>query len=83
MELFVDWAGSAFSGRGQRPIAILERFNRDRIEFAYPTTTNFTAGPDGGMIMPYPTKLSSVVIEPTLDDDDTHGSREGSPSPRG
>lgn len=26
VELFVDWAGSALSGRGQRPIAILERF---------------------------------------------------------
>lgn len=26
VELFVDWAGSAFSGRGQRPIASLERF---------------------------------------------------------
>ena len=26
VELFVDWAGSALSGRGQRPIAVLERF---------------------------------------------------------
>jgi 2-methylcitrate dehydratase PrpD len=26
VELFVDWAGSARSGRGQRPILILERF---------------------------------------------------------
>jgi len=26
VELFVDWAGSALSGRGQRPIASLERF---------------------------------------------------------
>ncbi len=26
VELFVDWAGSALSGRGQRPIAILEGF---------------------------------------------------------
>ena len=26
VELFVDWAGSALSGRGQRAIAILERF---------------------------------------------------------
>lgn len=26
VELFVDWAGSALSGKGQRPIAILERF---------------------------------------------------------
>lgn len=26
VELFVDWAGSAFSGRGQRAVTILERF---------------------------------------------------------
>jgi small-conductance mechanosensitive channel len=35
-------------------VAILERFNEEKIEFAYPTTTNFTAAPDGTMIMPYP-----------------------------
>ncbi len=35
-------------------IAILKRFNDDGIEIAYPTTTNFTAAPDGTMVMPYP-----------------------------
>ena len=35
-------------------VAILERFNEEKIEFAYPTTTNFTAAPDGTMVMPYP-----------------------------
>lgn len=35
-------------------IAILKRFNDDGIEIAYPTTTNFTAAPDGRMIFPYP-----------------------------
>lgn len=34
-------------------IALLEQFNAEGIEFAYPTTTNFTAAPDGTMIMPY------------------------------
>jgi small-conductance mechanosensitive channel len=34
-------------------IAILERFNAEGIEFAYPTQTTFTAAPDGTMIMPY------------------------------
>lgn len=34
-------------------LAILERFNREGIEFAYPTQTTFTAAPDGTMVMPY------------------------------
>jgi hypothetical protein len=32
---------------------VLDRFNREGIEFAYPTQTTFTAAPDGTMIMPY------------------------------
>lgn len=35
-------------------LRILERFNEEGIEFAYPTQTTFTAAPDGTMIMPYP-----------------------------
>jgi len=35
-------------------IAILDRFNRDNIQLAYPTQTSFTAAPDGTLIMPYP-----------------------------
>ena len=35
-------------------MGILRRFNERGIEFAYPTQTNFTAAPDGKMIMPYP-----------------------------
>jgi small-conductance mechanosensitive channel len=35
-------------------VALLERFNAEGIEFAYPTTTNFTAAPDGTLVMPYP-----------------------------
>lgn len=35
-------------------IAILRRFNQEKIEFAYPTQTSFTAAPDGSFIMPYP-----------------------------
>lgn len=34
-------------------LAIVERFNADGIEFAYPTQTTFTAAPDGTMILPY------------------------------
>ena len=35
-------------------VALLERFNEEGIEFAYPTQTSFTAAPDGTLIMPYP-----------------------------
>lgn len=34
-------------------IAILQRFNADGIEIAYPTQTTFTAAPDGTLVMPY------------------------------
>ncbi len=34
-------------------IAIMRIFMREKIEFAYPTQTTFTAAPDGTMIMPY------------------------------
>ena len=35
-------------------LAILQKFNEEGLEFAYPTQTTFTAAPDGEMIMPYP-----------------------------
>jgi small-conductance mechanosensitive channel len=35
-------------------LGILRRFAELDIEFAYPTQTSFTAGPDGRHIMPYP-----------------------------
>jgi small-conductance mechanosensitive channel len=35
-------------------LEILKRFSAEKIEFAYPTQTTFTAAPDGTMIMPYP-----------------------------
>jgi len=35
-------------------LEILERFNAEGLEFAYPTQTTFTSAPDGTMIMPYP-----------------------------
>lgn len=36
-------------------IAIMQRFRKDGIEFAYPTQTTYTAAPDGTMVMPYAT----------------------------
>lgn len=35
-------------------LAILQAFENEGIEFAYPTQTSFTAAPDGKAIMPYP-----------------------------
>ena len=34
-------------------IAIVDRFAKDGIEFAYPTQTTYTAAPDGTLVMPY------------------------------
>lgn len=55
-----EWQ-DVFATRHAILIAILERFNRDGIEFAYPTTTNFTAGPDGKMVLPYSPGLESAI----------------------
>ncbi len=39
---------------------IVELFERDGYEFAYPTQTTFTAAPDGTMVLPYP-KIQPVT----------------------
>ena len=44
----------AYDARHEVGLAILQRFNAEGIEFAYPTQTSFTAAPDGRAIMPYP-----------------------------
>lgn len=44
---------SFYDGRTAIGLAILQRFNNDGIEIAYPTQTTFTAAPDGRMVMPY------------------------------
>lgn len=50
--------------RSEVYLAILECFNAEGIEFAYPTQTTFTAAPDGELIMPYP----AVALVATEDD---------------
>lgn len=42
-----------FKARHAVGIAIVERFAKDGIEFAYPTQTTYTASPDGTLVMPY------------------------------
>lgn len=34
-------------------MAILRHFAAERLEFAYPTQTTFTAAPDGTLVWPY------------------------------
>ena len=57
-----------FAARSKVCIAILQRFNSEGIEFAYPTQTSFTAAPDGTIIMPYPdeTKLVTEEVAPKV-----------------
>ena len=43
-----------YQGRHTIGLAILQAFNEEGLEFAYPTQTTFTAAPDGEMILPYP-----------------------------
>jgi small-conductance mechanosensitive channel len=42
-----------FATRHDVGIAIVERFAKEGIEFAYPTQTTYTAAPDGTLVMPY------------------------------
>lgn len=43
-----------YQGRHRIGLAILQKFNEEGLEFAYPTQTTFTSAPDGTMILPYP-----------------------------
>lgn len=51
-----------FMTRHRVALAILKRFNAEKIEFAYPTQVTFTAAPDGSMIMPYPTSARDESV---------------------
>jgi small-conductance mechanosensitive channel len=46
-----------FAVRHSVGIAIVERFKKEGIEFAYPTQTTYTAAPDGTLVMPYAAPL--------------------------
>ncbi|MFK7841145.1 MAG: mechanosensitive ion channel family protein [Sphingorhabdus sp.] len=43
-----------YEGRHKIGLAILQTFNEEGLEFAYPTQTTFTAAPNGEMVLPYP-----------------------------
>jgi small-conductance mechanosensitive channel len=53
-----------FQGRHAIGLAIVQKFNDEGLEFAYPTQTTFTAAPDGEMILPYPEGGYMVHPEP-------------------
>lgn len=52
-----------FEARHRIGIAILERFNAEGLEFAYPTQTSFTAAPDGRFVLPYPEGGYPIPVE--------------------
>ncbi|MEH6758989.1 MAG: mechanosensitive ion channel family protein [Parasphingorhabdus sp.] len=52
-----------FQARHKIGLAILQKFNEEGLEFAYPTQTTFTSAPDGKMIMPYPEGGFPVQIQ--------------------
>lgn len=52
-----------FEARHRIGLAILERFNAEGLEFAYPTQTSYTAGPDGKFVLPYPEGGYGAPIE--------------------
>jgi small-conductance mechanosensitive channel len=56
-----------FAARHTLCLAILDRFNREGIQLAYPSQTTFTAAPDGRLIMPYPdaTRVVDEADEPS------------------
>ena len=54
----------AYDARHAVGLAILKRFNDEKIEIAYPTQTTFTAAPDGRMVMPYPQVQAVRTVEP-------------------
>ncbi len=44
-------------------LAVKRAFEREGIDFAYPTQTTFTAAPDGTMVMPYPQIQPVVALD--------------------
>lgn len=53
-----------FDARSQVLIALLQRFNAEGIEFAFPAQTSYTAAPDGTLIMPYPRQDAASAPPP-------------------
>ena len=53
-----------FEARHAIGLALIERFDAERIGFAYPTQVSYTAGPDGTLVMPYATNATEAAPAP-------------------
>jgi small-conductance mechanosensitive channel len=66
-DLVYDDRGRDFDVRAQNRsticIGLARLFAREKIDFAYPTQTTFTAAPDGTMVMPYPSVQPVVRVD--------------------
>ena len=66
-DLVYDDRGRDFDVRAKHRaalcIGIMRVFEREKIDFAYPTQTTFTAAPDGTMVMPYATVQPVMALE--------------------
>jgi small-conductance mechanosensitive channel len=63
-----------FQTKSEICIEILDAFNQENIQLAYPSQTTFTAAPDGSLIMPYPGRPAE---QPDHDPQGQEGSGEG------
>jgi small-conductance mechanosensitive channel len=54
-----DYA-SFYNGRTRVGMAILRRFNEQGINLPFPIQTNYTAAPDGKLVMPYPAETPAL-----------------------
>lgn len=67
-------------------IAILKRFEDEKLDLAYPSQTTFTAAPDGRLIMPYPEVQAAKSVSstpPRNGEEDQPKAGGGGPAPEG
>ncbi len=64
-DVMSDDVDLAYKRRHDIGLQIIRRFASEKIEFAYPTQTTFTAAPDGTMIMPYASIPDPITVKPT------------------
>lgn len=63
----------AYDARTKVGLAVFRRLAADGISIPYPTQTNFTAGPDGRLMMPYPEVQKVHDVAPPSRDDARSG----------
>jgi small-conductance mechanosensitive channel len=63
-DVFSESFEEVFETRHRIGISIIEAFNAQGYEFAYPTQTTFTSAPDGTMVMPYHVPAAERTAKP-------------------